>query len=247
MNAREFYIGGGRVGPRLKWILRGIVVFVLLMTGFDAWLVAAMQPTASDGVRAHKAREFIGTLTRDPYPMLRIKTSDGFKTYLLAAEGKHGAAAALGVTPDGPVTLSGFLISRAGLDLIELATNDAVVIAETPTIAEPARELHGSALFSGEIVDAKSWLGAMRPGDGHVLKGSASLSILGGIPPLFVTRDVTGAVKGLMLLTQADSSAVPADAVTAFVEEPVSVNGTVEKRGDLLVLKADLLTLKPLH
>jgi len=240
-----FYIGDGRVGARLKWLLSGLVALLFLLAGLDAWLVAAMQPPAGTGTKAHKPHDYIGMLTRDPYPMLRVKTADGFKTYLLAAADKRGADAALGVTPSGPVKVSGYEITRAGLSMIELAPNDVAVISETPTIAEPARELHGSATFIGEIVDAKCWLGALRPGEGHVHAGCASLCLLGGIPPLFVARDERGEVSSLMLLTQADGSAVPPDSIIPFVGEPVRVSGTVEKRGDLLVLKADLPTLKP--
>lgn len=247
MRRREptFYIGDGRLGPRLKWMLGGLVALLFLLAGLDAWLVAAMQPPAGSGMKAHKAREYIGTLTRDPYPMLRVKTADGFKTYLLAAADKRGAETALGVTPDGPVKLSGLEIARAGLSMIELAPDDVAVISEIPAIAEPGRELQGSAAFTGEIVDAKCWLGAMRPGEGHVHAGCASLCLLGGIPPLFVVRDESGAVSSLMLLTQADGSAVPPDLIIPFVGGAARVSGTIEKRGDLWVLKADLPTLKP--
>src|SRR6185295_631154 len=106
--------------------------------------------------------------------------ADGMKTYLIASNEKRGAEAALGVTPDGPVKLSGFSISRAGVGMIELAADDVAVIAETAAIDEPARELHGGGELEGEIVDSKCWLGAMRPGEGHLHKSCASLCIRGG-------------------------------------------------------------------
>src|SRR5262249_19772433 len=157
-------------------------------------------------------------------------TADGIKTYLLAGADKHGAEAALGVTPDGPVKLSGFLLARSGVEMIELAANDAAVIAETATIEQPARELHGNVTLRGEIVDSKCGLGAMRPGEGKLHRDCASLCIRGGIPPMFVTRGGDRAdAPQVLLLTQADGSAVPPETIIPFVGEPVELSGTIEK------------------
>jgi len=243
MSAREFYVGYLSMPPRLKWAVRGLVLLLLMLVALDAWLVASMQPAAGNGAWADTAHEYAGTLTREPYPMLRVKTAAGIKTYLLVSDEKRGADAALGVTPDGPVKLSGFPITRSGLGMIELAANDVAVISETSPIEEPAREVHGSVTIEGEIIDSKCWLGVMRPGEGHLHKACASLCIRGGIPPLFVTRGRGGDLPNLMLLTQADGGAVPPELIIPFVADAVRVTGTIEKRGDLWVLKADLPTL----
>jgi hypothetical protein len=243
MSAREFYVGYLSMPPRLRWAVRGLVLLLLALIGLDAWLVASMQPAAGTGSWADTPQEYAGTLTRNPYPMLRVKMPAGIKTYLLVSDEKRGAQAALGVTPDGPVRLSGFPITRSGLGMIELAANDVAVISETAAIEEPAREVHGSVTLDGEIIDSKCWLGVMRPGDGHLHKACASLCIRGGIPPMFVTRGRGGDVPALMLLTQADGSAVPPESIIPYVADAVRVTGTVEKRGDLWVLKADLPTL----
>jgi hypothetical protein len=243
MSAREFYVGYLSMPPRLRWTVRGLVLLLLALVALDAWLVASMQPAAGHGSWADTPQEYAGTLTRQPYPMLRVKTPAGIKTYLLVSDEKRGADAALGVTPDGPVKLSGFPITRSGLGMIELAANDVAVISETATIEEPAREVHGTVTLDGEIVDSKCWLGVMRPGEGHLHKACASLCIRGGIPPMFVTRGRGGDVPALMLLTQADGTAVPPDLIIPFVADAVRVTGTIEKRGDLWVLKADLPTL----
>ena len=164
MGGREFYVGYLSMPPRLKWTVRGLVVLLLALVALDARLVASMQPAAGNGSWADKPQEYAGTLTREPYPMLRVETAAGLKTYLLVSDEKRGAEAALGVTPDGPVRLSGFPIARSGLGMIELAADDVAVIAETPAIEEPAREVHGTVTLEGEIVDSKCWLGVMRPG-----------------------------------------------------------------------------------
>jgi hypothetical protein len=174
--------------------------------------------------------------------MLRVNTPSGLKTYLLVSDEKRGAEAALGATPDGSVKLSGFPISRSGIGMLQLAASDVAVISETPAIEEPAREVHRTATLEGEIVDSKCWLGVMRPGDGHIHKACASLCIRGGIPPMFVRRG-EGDGPDVMLLTQADGSTVPPDLILPYVGDPVRLTGTIEKRGDLWVLKADLPTL----
>src|ERR1700687_805770 len=170
MSAREFYVGYLSMPPRLRWTARGLVLLLLALVALDAWLVASMHRAAGHGSRADTARKYAGTLTREPYPMLRVKTQSGIKTYLLVSDEKRGADAAFGVTPDGPVKLSGFPITRSGLGMIELAADDVAVIAETATIEEPAREVHGTVTLDGEIVDSKCWLGVMRPGEGHLHK-----------------------------------------------------------------------------
>ncbi|MBI1213806.1 MAG: hypothetical protein GC190_20285 [Alphaproteobacteria bacterium] len=242
MSAREFYVGYLTMPPRLKLIVRGLFAVLLGLIASDAWLIASLQPAAGDGSWADTPREYSGTLSRTPYPMLRVNTPNGLKTYLLVSDEKRGAEAALGVTPDGPVKLSGFPIARSSIGMIELAADNVAVISETPAIEEPAREVHGTATLDGEIVDSKCWLGVMRPGEGHLHKACASLCIRGGIPPMFVTRGV-GDNPSVMLLTQADGSAVQPDTILPFVGDAVRLTGTIEKRGDLWVLKADLPSL----
>jgi hypothetical protein len=241
MAMREFYVGYMSLPPRLKRLMCGLTMLLLALVAADAWLVAKLQPSAGSGIALDTPTEYTGTLTRRPYPMLRVKTPDGSRTYLLVSWEKRGAEEALGVMPEGPVRISGFPITRLGLGMIELAADDVAVISEAPAIEEPAREVRGTATLKGEIVDSKCWLGAMRPGEGHLHKACASLCIRGGIPPLFVTRG--GESPGPMLLTQADGSAVPPDLIIPFVGENVHLTGTVEKRGDLWVFRANMTTL----
>src|ERR1044071_65263 len=114
MSVREFYVGYLAMPPRLKWIVRGLVLLLLMLVAADAWLIATLQPPSGKATWADTPQEYVGTLTRTPYPMLRVNTANGIKTYLLVSDEKRGAEAALGITPDGPVKLSGFPIARSG-------------------------------------------------------------------------------------------------------------------------------------
>ena len=88
-------------------------------------------------------------------------------------------------------------------------------------------------VLSGEIVDSKCWLGVMKPATGTVHRGCATRCLSGGIPPLLMTTDSTGATMHL-LLTGADGG--PAHQwLKELVGRRVTVSGEVIRDGDLLL------------
>jgi hypothetical protein len=237
----EFYVGYLAVPPRLRWAIRGLVFVLLVLVTVDAWLLAALQPDAGDGGWADAQREFKGTLSRAPYPTLRVSTDVGPRTYLLVSDEKRGAEAVLGGIADGAsVKIQGFEIERAAVGMIQLAATDVAVV-DAPTVPAASIEVHGRVTLEGEIVDSKCWLGVMRPGEGHIHKACASLCIRGGIPPMFVTR--AEGVPQVMLLVLFDGRAVPPDAILEYVADPVQLAGVIEKHGDIYLFKVDLSTL----
>ena len=237
----EFYVGYLAVPPGIKWAIRGLVVLLLALVAFDAWLLGTLQPEAGDGRWAGAPTEFRGTLSRTPYPILRVATAEGVRTYVLVSDEKRGAEAVLGNLADGvSVVIQGYEIERAAVGMIELAATGVAAI-DAPATDAPPIEVHGRATLDGEIVDSKCWLGVMRPGEGHIHKACASLCIRGGIPPMFVTRASEG--PQVMLLTLFDGRPVPPDAILEYVADPVRLSGVIEKRGDLYLFKADLSTL----
>lgn len=238
----DFYVGYLALPKRLRGTIAALVIVLGVLITFDAWLVATLQPDAGDGHWADTPSEFVGTLTRDPYPMLRVNKGGVTKTYVIVSDEKRGAEAALAKFANGAsIKLSGFEVERAAIGMIQLAATE-MTVADAPSVAEPPREIHGRITVKGEIVDSKCWLGVMRPGDGHIHKACAALCIRGGIPPMFVTR--AEGVPSVMLLTLADGRAIPPEQILDFVADSVSLSGIVEKRGDLTVFKADLDSLK---
>jgi hypothetical protein len=227
-----------RKGPTAVGVLFAILV---TLAALNAWLASALQPPAGDGHYGATAEEFVGTLSRAPYPMLRRKEGAAIKTYLLVSSSKRGAEATLGVTPNGPVKISGHLIARASISMIEIEAGDAAVISETDAVAEPPREVHGWTSIEGEIVASKCWLGAMRPGEGPSHRGCAALCIAGGIPPLLIAAH--GSPRAYMM-TQADGRAIAPETVADYVGAAIRIGGTVERRGDLWVFKADPATIE---
>jgi hypothetical protein len=240
-----FYVGYLALPRKLKGTIAALVFVLFALIAFDAWLIATLQPAAGDGRWADTPTEFVGTLTRDPYPLLHVSKDGKTKTYVVVSDEKRGAEAALQKFADGTsVKLSGYEIERAAVGMIQLAATDVAAI-DAATIPSPIREIHGNATVEGEIVDSKCWLGVMRPGDGHIHKACASLCIRGGIPPMLVTRDQ--GVPAVMLLTLSDGRAIPPERILDFVADPVRLSGVIEKRGDLTVFKADLATLTRRH
>jgi|CXWL01.1.fsa_nt_gi hypothetical protein len=240
-----FYVGYLPLPGGLRGTIAALLGVLFALVAFDAWLVATLQPQAGNGNWAETPTEFVGTLVRDPYPMLRVNKNGKTKTYIVISDEKRGAEAVLEKFANGAsIKLEGYEIERAAVGMIQLATT-AISTSDAAPVADPSRELHGRATVEGEIVDSKCWLGVMRPGDGHIHKACASLCIRGGIPPMLVTRDE--GVPSVMLLTLFDGRAIPPDQILEFVAYPVRLSGIVEKRGDLTVFKADLATLTRHH
>jgi hypothetical protein len=131
------------------------------------------------------------------------------------------------------VAASGVIIRRGTLDMLQV---DALAPEDGPAVV-PAPVPLGRWRLVGEICDGKCETGAMRPGNGLAHRACAMLCLAGGVPPVFVTAGpVEGA--GFLLLAGADGGPIPAS-LRALTALRVVVDGTLERRGDLLVFRAD--------
>ena len=111
--------------------------------------------------------------------------------------------------------------------------------------SKQTREPLGRWKLAGEICDGKCLAGAMRPGRGLAHKACANLCLLGGVPPVFVsTQEVDG--SEFLLITGPDGDALPKSAYD-YVAQFITVEGDVERRGDLLVFRMDPDTLEVLE
>jgi len=239
----EFFIGWqARMPPRTGRKLTGLTVGVALVAGAAGWGVAAMQRTigAATWDYAH-VREFTGVLTAHPAPSLRVNAPElcGTSTLLLVQPNKFGFDRALARQLDGQtVRLRGTVLCREGHAMLDVVPG-SVVAVERPGLAHvdasPVVEL-GEHVLRGEIVDSKCFLGAMNPGVLKPHRACAIRCISGGIPPILLVR--VGAGQAVYyLLVGADGEPINGD-VLDFVAEPVEIRGVVQRRGDLLVLRA---------
>jgi hypothetical protein len=172
-----------------------------------------------------------GVATALPYPALRLP--DGH-AILLAGVGKSGVD--LPSSVDGHmVEARGVMIRRGTLEMLQV-NGDLHAVDGTAAPASP--EQLGRWRITGEICDGKCESGAMRPGNGIAHRACANLCLIGGVPPVFVT---TAPVEGTSFLLLGDTAgaALP-DLARDLVGLRVVLEGSLERRADLLVFKADI-------
>ena len=239
----EFYVGYLPM-PRGYWQLLVVGVPILVAAScLIAVAVSARQKDPGSGQWSDATTTLEGVAIEEPYAILRVPSSNtsGVETVLLVEEGKFGAKQRIRAFNRQAVSVKGTILERAGRRMLELVAGEqAITHAEWPTakldgMSQLPSQPLGKATLSGEIIDPKCYLGAMKPGEGKTHKACATLCISGGIPPMFVTAGVNGE-KQFLLLTTADGRAIN-DAVLPFVGDPVEITGEVVRTGDLAVLQ----------
>ncbi len=239
--------------PMHRAIRRASTVFAIvamsaLLAFAAAWSASRANPGPAiwdDGV----ARTFTGALITAPYPML-ITTDEATgrpRAMLLVEVGKRGTQerfAALPSPAPAQTTLSGWVLSRDGRTMLELEPEQAQrtsTIAPAPIDGESVHHQipdSASVRLRGQIVDAKCYLGAMKPGDGKSHKACATLCIRGGIPPVLICQ-TPGQPATSYVLQGPDGSLLPAS-VLHLIADPVEVTGEVSVIADI-----KFLTIKP--
>jgi hypothetical protein len=248
MAGDELFIGWLPMPQGYVRFLRLVAIGGIVLAITIATVIAAFQrdPGAARW-DADNETTFTGIVFARPYAMLYVP-GDEPRTMLLVESGKLGALprvqALLGDRAALPVRATGTVLQRDGRWMLELAEGeeglrllqDAGALSSLPA-SEP-QLLAGNVTLTGEIIDPKCYLGAMKPGGGKTHKACAALCISGGIPPMLVTRnDAKG--ETFYLLTTAGGG--PAnDLILPFVGDQVTVSGRLEKVADL-----QILTLKP--
>ena len=246
----EFYVGYETTAPAgIARHTRKAVVALVLLAALVGVLLVLNQKRFSPGVFEFGVeREFVGVLRAEPYPVLQVARPGlaadipGASSYLLVGFGKYGPGEETTALDGRAVRLSGSLIYRDDVTMIEVATGtvEALPAAESrelSTLVPLDIEYLGSRTLAGEVVDSKCFLGVMKPGNLKPHRSCAARCISGGVPPVLVVRDDEGAAT-YYLLAGEDGRAVNAE-VLGLIAEPVEISGRVERRGELLVLLAD--------
>ncbi len=224
----------------------------LLVAGFGAlgFAIGATQDDPGDGAfRFDLGRQSVsGVLIAEPYPSVMITTGNerlpSGHTLMLSGAGKRGVRERALSLDGKSVTVSGVLLTRGELDMLQLRGGDSGLAAVDEAAATPAvvREPLGRWRLSGEICDGKCLAGAMRPGRGIAHNACAKLCLAGGVPPVFVA---TGRVSGEQYLLMGDLNGGPLPAsVLRHTAKLVQLEGNIERRGDMLVLLVDASTLE---
>lgn len=187
----DFYVGYLVLPWSHSRFLRvAIPAMLTLMAVVNVLIHAASRDPGSGVWDSSNERTWVGTLVVEPCPILLAEGESGGPS-LVVELGKRGAAARLAPFAGRRVELRGYELAREGRRLIELAPRDDAVVdlgpAPAPTLGAMGLRDLGEVRVSGEVLDAKCYLGAMKPGDGVGHRACARLCILGGIPAMVRT------------------------------------------------------------
>ncbi len=248
----DFYVGYMAMPRSHRRFLRlalPLTLFVMLASGAA---IALTQRDPGDATwQTGEPSSWSGTITMEPYPVLHVAAGEDAGSYLLVRMGKLGAADIAQQWADAPLlTVRGRLLERDGRRMIELddapgADPPVAAIDSNPPKSAPSTTptVLGVIDTRGEILDAKCYLGAMKPGDGKAHKACAILCLEGGIPPMLVSRAADGSPRYHLLLERNGDPLDPAR--FALAGEPVRVTGIAEARGDLTYLRLATLERAP--
>lgn len=255
-----FYVGYLPLPKAIKrFIVPWLVGNAVLAIGIAA-VVASQHRAPGNGVwDTSQVVQIEGVLQTAPYPVLH--GYDG-RAYILVEQGKLGAQQRIesaGIAlPNTSVSVAGYLIERDGRKVLEIdgTMQDPISrLTGLPPVGLPyppdqprwpSQLLDlGTHTLRGEIVDPKCYLGVMQPGDGKTHKVCATLCISGGIPPMFLVRDDKGNTAAY-LLTDEQGGAIP-ESVYPYIADPIELTGQVFRDGDLLIMQADLGSIKRLQ
>lgn len=235
MSERGFYVGYLPLPREHSALLRVLVpALVITMLGLGIAVGAAQRSPGRAVWDTSREVTLRGVLVHEPYSLL---IDNEGHTHLIVEVGKQGPRDAIrGFV--GAVELKGWLLERDGISMIELRP-DASAIASAPGVAVlPEATPPGQAVeLVGEILDSKCYLGAMKPGDGKGHKACATLCIEGGIPPMLYTPRPDGGRDHFLLTSSTGRTA--RDIVQPYVGEPVRVRGTLDRLGDLPILRLE--------
>jgi hypothetical protein len=234
-SADPFFIGWKPVPPAYRRLLVPVVAGVLLAIGAVAGLFGRGQqaPTGGTWDRADRVA-LTGVVYAEPYAMLRV-VADPPRTVLLVSDGKAGAAELIRRYDGRPVRVTGTVLRGDGIRLLELEGEpEAVELpkAEQARLRRPDPRPGPQAVLTGEVVDSKCHLGAMRPGRGKGHRGCAALCLRGGVPPLFVVARPNGEPMEYLMVGWAASELVP------LLGQPTELLVRVEWWDDLPVIRS---------
>lgn len=237
----DFFIGWAMPSKRTRRDFLALAAAATAVGGAAALGLGAASTPPGDGQwDGADVRSFAGMVSINPYPTLR--TLDDFgqpRTYLLGSQAKCGVGARLAAFAGQSVRLRGSLVQRGKHGLIALADGpdwmEALQGAIDPRLAIPADTPLEAMSLEGEILDAKCWYGAMRPGHGKPHKACAALCIRSGLPPAFFAFRRDARLHPVLLTDAAGGSAN--SLVLPYVGEAVRVRGLLVQRGDILLLR----------
>lgn len=249
-NETPFFVGYLPTPSGLRQFLLGISAALLGLFAALGLVIGSAQDDPGDGAfRFDWGQQTVtGILQERPYPILHItqgtdRLPEG-RALLLAGVGKRGVMDRVSGMDGQSLTLQGIALQRGSIQAMQVANGaNGIQVASAGTTPIEAVPL-GRWKLAGEICDGKCLAGAMRPGIGLSHRACANLCLAGGVPPVFVSA---APVEGeeFFLLADENGDALP-EAYMEHVAVLVSLEGEIERRGDISVFKVALDTLEVL-
>lgn len=244
-----FFVGYFKTVPpaiRRFCLMAGVFLLCFLASLALFQSLGTAHPGAGAYVDELKGATLTGTLETQPYPVLRVAATDGrpARAIMLSGQGKLGVQGTADPLSGQLVEAGGVFVKRGDLDMLLVGGRVGLKAVEADAGAEQvqppaalASEVLGRFRLTGEICDGKCYGGAMRPGNGLAHRACANLCITGGLPPVFVT---TAPVEGhsTLLMAGPDGGPLPAR-LLKLTALPIQLEGTIERRDDLLVFRVD--------
>ena len=242
-----FFVGYMKVPKGLRSFL--LTASLLFVAGFlvTAVVIGATQDDPGKaGFRFDYGRQTVtGVVELNPYQLLRVTKGNeriaAGHTLMLTGSGKAGVMKRATPLEGKLAVASGVILKRGTLNMLQLRGGKAGLKATEGEASVVTAEPLGRWRLAGEICDGKCLAGAMQPGRGLAHKACANLCLIGGIPPVFVSsKPVEG--SEFLLVAGKEGGPMPQtvyDKVGQFVE----LEGELERRGDILILKVDETTI----
>ena len=189
MRPDSFFIGWSDqlAAPTRRQVLAAGLGLVAAGGALGAGL-GAMAPAPGPGLWDQgRSVAMTGTMYPEPYLHLLVQKPGGDRrpVFLVGPDkNRLSVDPALLLTA---VAVHGTMIERGEHAMMAVGEIRPDPISEQ--IRPPAEQEMGSVLLTGEILDAKCWFGAMRPGHGKTHKACAALCARGGLPLAFAELD----------------------------------------------------------
>lgn len=250
MKKRDtFFIGWSNdiSGVDRRFVLGAGAMLVAGAAGLGSAL-GRLQNAPGDGVWDQGAvRSWTGKLVATPYPILRTLDLGGSpRSAFLATSGKTAVQLPADLVGQN-VVITASLIQRGDHAMLAVTDGHSWISPSAQTAATSLNfafeEDLGPAGLVGEILDAKCWFGAMRPGFGKTHKACATLCARGGLPLAFCA-DGCGDEEAPLFL---DENGRPhARAILPYVADQVFVVGRRVRVADVIQFRAPITAIRRL-
>ena len=230
-------------GVNRRW-LRRLAIVGLACAALLGIALVSLQETVADDARFEfgTTHEYTGVLVGNPVPLLVT----GERTYFLVNPLKFEFDPTVRTSLTGHrVRMRATLIERTGQAMLEVVDGSVEGLGPAPAGSMPSMSMSPApARIRGEIVDSKCYLGVMNPGHLKPHRACAVNCLRGGIPPVLISREGSGATRQTVLVA-VDGSPLR-NWILPWVAEPVEISGALRLIGHLEVLEIDRKSIRRL-